>query len=246
MVTSEHILDLLGDEEPCPYLDGLTSRMQYKLIGNCTPETYANLLEHGWRRFGRVFFRPVCATCKECRSLRVDVGAFTVSRSMRRCWRVNRDLEVRLGRPRVTEERLALFERYHRSQTERKGWESRPATATSYRQGFVEGFESFGHELTFRDGERLVAVALLDRLPEAISAVYCYYDPDAKKRGLGVYSLLHHFSLATRTRVPWVYLGYWVEANPSLAYKARYRPHRVLEGRPDLDAAPVWSAPLVD
>lgn len=240
MYRTEHILELLGEQERCPYLPGETARMQYKVIEGCSEDTYMQLLEHGWRRFGRVFFRPTCAACTACKSLRVDVERFAPNRAMRRCWRANRDLRVRLGRPVVSAQRLALFARYHQAQAERKGWEARATSATSYYRGFVEGHQRFGHELTFHSRGALVAVALLDVLPRAISAVYCYYDPAAGARSLGVYSLLTHLALARRRDIPGLYLGYWVAANASLGYKARYRPHALLEGRPDDGEPAAW------
>ncbi len=216
--------------------------MQYKVIEGCSAETYQTLLEHGWRRFGRVFFRPICAACTACLSLRVDAEGFVPGRSRLRTWRRNQDLTVHLGRPTVTPDRMALFARYHAAQSQTKGWEPRPTTPEAYHRGFVEGFETFGYELTFHLGEKLLAVALLDRLPNAISAVYCYYDPDHARRGLGVNSVLHHVALARQQGIERVYLGYWVEENASLAYKAGYGPHELLVGRPETDAAAVWQA----
>jgi len=240
MSRNEHILELLGDEEQCPYLPDQQARMQYKVIGGCSEATYQRLLEHGWRRFGRVFFRPLCTACAACKSLRLDVRTFRTSRSMVRSWRRNRDLVVRMGMPVVDQERLQLFARYHAAQRVRHGWEQRLVTTESYHRGFVEGCEGFGRELTFRHGDRLLAVALIDLLPNAVSAVYCYYDPDQRQRGLGVSSVLHHIALARRRGASFVYLGFWVRDNASLAYKARYKPHALLAGRPDEHSEARW------
>jgi len=92
-----------------------------------------------------------------------------------------------------------------------------------------------------KDG-RLLGVALIDILPESISAVYCYYDPDLRQRGLGVFSVLQQLLLAKARGIGNLYLGYWVEGNQSMHYKARYRPHEILAGRPELDEAPRWAA----
>src|SRR3546814_14580297 len=35
----------------------------------------------------------------------------------------------------------------------------------------------------FRDGEQLLAVAVVDHLPRALSAVYTFFDPEAQARG---------------------------------------------------------------
>lgn len=214
--------------------------MCYRWIQGCAPETYLQLLEHGWRRFGRVFFRPVCAACRECRSLRVDVGSFTPNRSMRRTLARNQDLEVLVGRPRLTESHVDLYNRYHAEMTERKGWHESEIDAEEYYSTFVEGCESFGYEFLYFAAGKLAGVALVDVLPRAISAVYCYYEPELRSRGLGVFSVLRQIELARMLRIPHLYLGYLVRGNPSMLYKERYEPNEILDGRPGLGETPRW------
>ena len=235
--------ELLGDEEPCPYLPGLASRMRYRVFDTCPPETYEAMLVRGWRRFGRVFFRPACATCDACRGLRVDVGAFRPNRSMRRTWNKNRDVRVVLGRPRLSAHHMALYKKYHAAQHEHRGWVERVVGPEEYFQSFVDGAEDFGHELRFLVDDTLVAVALIDLLPNTISAVYCYYDPAQRNRALGIYSVLQHMALARERGLEQVYLGYWIEANASMRYKARYHPHTIIDGRPEDGETPRWYTP---
>jgi arginine-tRNA-protein transferase len=59
---------------------------------------------------------------------------------------------------------------------------------------------------------------------------------------LGVNSVLHHVALARQQGLQHVYLGYWVEQNASLAYKAGYGPHELLVDRPDEDGPECWQA----
>lgn len=238
----EIVHELTGDEEQCLYLPDQLSRMRYRVIDHCTPETYTELLQRGWRRFGRLFFRPMCSACRECRSLRVDVERFRPNRSMRRTLARNRDLRVGLRRAAVSDEHLELYDSYHRDMAGRKGWSEKSITLLSYYRTFVEGREDFGHEMLIFEGDRPVAVALLDILPTAISAVYCYYEPELRARALGVYSILRQIDLARARGVPHVYLGFWIEGNASMRYKTNYRPHEILEGRPGLDEQPVWPA----
>ncbi len=229
-----------GEEEPCVYLPDQLSRIRYRVIDYCTPETYTSLLERGWRRFGRIFFRPMCSPCTECRSLRVDVERFRPNRSMRRTLVRNRDLRVGLRRASVSDQHLELYDRYHDDMAERRGWSEKSITLLSYYRTFVEGRNDFGHEMLFFDGDRPVAVALVDLLPRAISAVYCFYEPELRSRSLGVYSVLRQIELARDRGVPHLYLGYLIEGNQSMRYKSRYRPHEILEGRPGLDEEPIW------
>lgn len=230
------------EDHPCPYIERQATT-DYRLAAECSAGTYEEMLRRGWRRFGRVFFRPACASCWECRSLRVDVAAFRRNRSMQRTWQRNQDLRVTFAHPTLSVDRLQLFERYHRAQQDRRGWVHRVTDATAYFQTFVDGGGDFGHELRFQLDDRLIAVALIDVLPEAISAVYCYYDPDLSERGLGVFSVLTQLELARRREIPYLYLGYWVEPNASMRYKAHYRPHEILEGRPTDEVEPRWSPP---
>lgn len=228
-----------GDEETCVYLPAQRARMRYRYIEGCPAPLYQQMLEQGWRRFGRMFFRPACALCQECRSLRVAVAEFQPSRSMRRNLRENRDLEVRVSRPAMSSEHLGLYRRYHRDMAQRRGWEDRGIDPLDYYRTFIEGYEGFGYELQVRLQRRLVAVALFDQVPEGLSAVYCFYDPRCRRRGLGVFAILQQVERARRLGLPWVYLGYFVAGNASMAYKARYRPHEMLDERRD-GGIPRW------
>ena len=236
----EIIRERIGEEEACSYLEGRRSRMRYRFIEHCGASTYERMLERGWRRFGTIFFRPVCQGCDECRSLRIEIESFRLSRSQRRVRRANGDLRVVLRPPSMSAEHLELYDRYHAAQSRRKGWPERRAEPFDYHMSFVAGHESFGHELLFFIEERLVMVSLVDVLPRALSAVYCYYDPDLGQRGLGVFSVLCQVELARRRGVAHLYLGYWVEDCPSMSYKARYLPHQILAGRPEWNERPRW------
>jgi arginine-tRNA-protein transferase len=83
-------------------------------------------------------------------------------------------------------------------------------------------------------------VALVDILPRAVSAVYAFYEPAQRRRALGVYSILCQIELARSRGIPDVYLGYRVTGNESMRYKAKYRPHELLVGRPEFNDQPDW------
>ena len=233
------MLDVV-QEHPCSYLPGRTARMRYRLMPDCPPATYEKLVSRGWRRFGATLFRPACRGCHECLSLRLDVAEFEPSRSQRRTLRKNADLTIVLRQASVTEEHLELYDRYHADMTERRGWEEKFLDPEGYHSTFVAGGVPFAHELLYFHEERLLGVALVDILPTSLSAVYCYYDPDERQRGIGVFSVLAQVELARQYNIPHVYLGYWIEGNRSMAYKCRYRPHQILSGRPPLEEAPEW------
>lgn len=235
------MLDVV-QEHGCSYLPGRTARMRYRLMPDCPPATYEKLVSRGWRRFGSTLFRPACRGCDECLSLRLDVEAFEPDRSQRRTLRRNEDLTIILRPASLSQQHLELYDRYHADMTGRRGWEEKFLDAEGYHSTFVAGGESFAHELLYLDGDRLLGVALVDILPTSLSAVYCYYEPEERQRGIGVFSVLAQVELARQRGIPHVYLGYLIQGNRSMAYKSRYRPHQILSGRPRLEETPEWRA----
>lgn len=140
----------------------------------------------------------------------------------------------------MTGEHLELYDRYHLDMTERKGWSEKSIDPFEYFHTFVDGRQDFGHELHYLHEGQLLGVALVDVLPSALSAVYCYYEPAQRSRGLGVYSVLQQILLAKALGAQHVYLGYWIENHRDMRYKARYRPHEILDERPAFDERPPW------
>lgn len=227
-------------EERCTYLPEQRAQLVYRRLEHCSPADYAALLERGWRRFGQVFFRPACLRCMACVSLRVDVEAFAPDRSMVRTLRRNRDLSILMRSPRISSAHLDLYQRYHDDMAARKGWETRGIDAYDYFDTFVAGAGRHAWEMLVFAGIELVSVALVDRLPHALSSVYCFYAPEHRDRGLGVFAVLSQIAWARELGLPYLYLGYRVEENPSMRYKARYRPHDLLDGRPEAGETPSW------
>jgi arginine-tRNA-protein transferase len=74
----------------------------------------------------------------------------------------------------------------------------------------------------------LVAVTLADLLSDGLSMVYSFFDPAIEKRSLGVFAILDHVRQAAVVRLPFVYLGYWVQGSTKMDYKANFRPMEVL------------------
>ncbi|MDY0121125.1 MAG: arginyltransferase, partial [Sulfurimonas sp.] len=54
-------------------------------------------------------------------------------------------------------------------------------------------------------------------------------------------SLYNQIRYARKYSKKWIYLGYYVQECPSLAYKAEYKPYLTLQGRPDLEKEYIWS-----
>ncbi|KIM11447.1 MAG: arginyl-tRNA-protein transferase [Sulfuricurvum sp. PC08-66] len=233
--------DTVIAKEKCSYLEDLEQTTHYKVIDQCDTQTCHELIERGWRRFGIMFFRPVCEGCTQCESVKIDVKNYTFSKSDRRVLRKNSDLRVVIGHPTLTHDHLMLHAKYHHHMHLKKGWDPVPTSTKHYYSSFIQGHESFGYEILYLHDNRLIGVDIVDVLPNGISSTYFFYDPAYEKRSLGRLSLLQQILIAKEKNLPWIYLGYYVEANDSLRYKAQYQPLLQLEGRPHIDEAYTWS-----
>jgi arginyl-tRNA--protein-N-Asp/Glu arginylyltransferase len=74
----------------------------------------------------------------------------------------------------------------------------------------------------------LAGAVLCDRLSDGLSLVYSFYDPELQDRSLGTHIILDHLAYAKSLRLPYVYLGYWIEGSRKMAYKARFLPQERL------------------
>lgn len=227
--------------EPCAYIPGNSQSIHYKIIHECSRKQCEALILRGWRRFGSMYFRPICQECRSCESLKIDVERYTFGKSERRILRKNSSLDTVIRHPTLTRDHLELFERYHRYKHHTRSWDEPKVDPKNYYASFVQGHGDFGFEILYFDDERLIAVDLIDILDEGISSLYCYYDPDYATHSLGRYTLLEQIRLAQRLGLKWIYLGYYVEQCQSLSYKGSYKPSLQLQGRPEEDETPLWN-----
>jgi arginine-tRNA-protein transferase len=225
----ESLFSFVVPPGPCGYLPDQNWSLEYEQFLNIRPEEYVQRMNQGWRRFGTMLFHPRCPACSACQSLRVLVDQFHPDRSQRRNRQANEGkIHLRIGEPSVSRPKLLLYDRYHAFQTATKGWPVRPAKdVPSYVESFVDNpFPT--REYCYYLGERLVGVGYVDDLPGGYSAIYYYYDPEERRRGLGTWNVLNIIEQAAARRIPYVYLGYYVVGSPSMSYKARFRAHDIL------------------
>ena len=79
-----------------------------------------------------------------------------------------------------------------------------------------------------RGAGALLAVALTDVLGDGLSMVYSFFDPEQASRSLGTFMILDHIERAKRMKLPYVYLGYWVNGSRKMDYKSRFLPQERL------------------
>jgi arginine-tRNA-protein transferase len=173
----------------------------------------------------------------------VVVDGFRLSKSQRRCLARNQEVRCSLHRPDTSSDQITLFNRYHDAMHALKGWPHRVTDIDEYTRSFLAGQFDFAHEMRFWHEDRLVGVGLVDITPWGMSSVYFYHDPDWRPEAPGVYSMLRELLFARDQAIPHHYLGYWISACASMAYKSNYGPHELLQAYVEMDQEPSWALP---
>lgn len=229
----------MEEARPCAYLSDQKASLEYRLMVNVSPDELEALLLRGWRRFGPAYFRPACKPCGECVSIRLDVTRFEPTASQKRALRRSRRFRVEIGKPGVDAARLELHAAWHGTREAVRGWDPSTLTEEEYATQFSFP-SSTGREMAWYDGDKLVAVSLLDVTPHCVSAAYFFYHPDIARLSPGIGNVLRCVQLAKELGAQHLYLGYRVQDCASLQYKGSFSPHELLEGRPAMFEAPVW------
>ncbi|WDR02995.1 arginyltransferase [Devosia algicola] len=217
---------------PCPYLPDRRERKLFThLTGRRASALHHLLSENGFRRSQNLIYRPACEGCNECRSVRIVANDFSPSARFRRVLRTNADINVTTCPPVASSEQYDLFKRYLETRHEGGGMTQMSYADYEY---MVEDTPVQSAVVEYRladdPNQRLVAVALTDIMPDGLSMVYSFYDPDLQHRGLGNFLILDHVSQTRAAGLQYVYLGYWVKDSQKMAYKAQFSPLEVQSG----------------
>lgn len=215
-------------EHPCGYLPEHQARNAVADPDVMEHSLYSQLVNLGFRRSGDHVYRPNCAGCAECRSLRIPAAAFRPNRSQQRTWRKNQDLTIRRSAAAFDGDHYRLFKRYLRARHPNGGMDE---TALDSYLSLLGPDWSGASLYELRLAGRLLAVAVVDRLQQGLSAVYSFFEPEAAARSLGIYAILLQIAEARQLGLPWVYLGYWVRDCRKMAYKANFQPCEVFLGQ---------------
>lgn len=219
----------MTNASPCPYLPGRTERKVFtELNGQHAGELNDALGRIGFRRSQNVAYRPSCADCAACVSVRIVNGEFRPNATQRRLLRRNEDLVVTACKPLATAEQFNLLRRYLAVRHPGGGMTEMDDVdyADMVEQTPVDTYV-IEYRLPAESGRqgRLIGACLTDRQADGLSMIYSFYDPQIEDRqGLGSYIILDHVLRAQQAGLPYVYLGYWVEGSARMAYKVRYKP----------------------
>lgn len=185
------------------------------------PELYGDFNRHGFRRSGDLIYRPHCRDCTACVPVRIPTHDFTPTRGQRRVWRKNVDVQMSVGEPQFKQEHFELFLRY---QEQRHPGSSMGNPNPEKYMRFLVGRQIKTQFVEMKADNSLLGVAVVDLLPDGVSAVYTFYEPNLPARGLGVFAVLWEIEYTRGLGLPWVYLGYWIKDSPKMAYKMNYQP----------------------
>lgn len=226
--TSVSVTLYVGVPHQCSYLENETTTL-YIIDPQFSMNSafYGGLLAQGFRRSGDMVYRPGCEKCHACIPARIPATYYKANRSQKRTCKVNRDIDIRYrSQAGFSDVHFELYNRYLESRHQESGM-------AEHTQEQMEQFLgcSWG-ETELIEGwldDQLVMVAVTDRTPNALSALYTFFDPQLHKRSLGTFGILCQLERCTQLGLPWLYLGYWIENCRKMSYKQAFKPIELLQ-----------------
>ncbi|KAK6500832.1 Arginyl-tRNA--protein transferase 1, variant 2 [Arthrobotrys conoides] len=143
--------------------------------------------------------------------------------------------EIVLEENNFTEEKYQLFEHYqkkiHNDEASEGGFK-RFLCANPFKPPYSvdDKGRKIGayHQCYYLDG-RLIAMAVLDLLPDCVSGVYFMYHTDFSQWSFGKLSAVREIALAEEGGYEYYYMGYYIHSCPKMRYKCEYQPAEILD-----------------
>jgi arginine-tRNA-protein transferase len=226
---NEQALERIQFYVTAPYACGyLPEQLSQSLIA--TPQhlvngyQYSGLIQLGFRRSGQFVYRPHCEGCRACISVRLPVAEFQASRSQKRALKQHQSLEVLINRPNFDESQFNLYQAY---QASRHQGAEKEEGSDQYRDFLIQSnVDSLS--ISFLLNGQLKIVSIVDIVEDGVSAVYTFYDTQDTQASYGTYSILWLIEWCKQLGLPYLYLGYWIQDSPKMAYKRNFMPQEAL------------------
>jgi len=195
---------------------------------------YSGLIQQGFRRSGKFTYRPHCENCCACIPVRIPVADFVANRSQKRASKQHKNLTTHILPVGFRDGHYDLYHAYQRARHNTSVDEKDQAVEPDS----IEQFQNFLCEsnidsvmVEFRENDELTMVSVIDIVQDGISAVYTFYDTSQTKSSYGTYNILWQIEWAKLLNLPYLYLGYFIQESPKMAYKTQYKPlQKLIEG----------------
>ena len=206
----------------CPYLPECIFVQDYFFARDLDEHEYGVLLNAGWRRFGKYFFRPNCPGCRKCIPIRIDVWALTPTGSQRRVISRGKNIRMEAVTPAASDEAWRVYRNHSAGQF------GRESNRKDFEQTFYDNVVP-SLQTEYRLEDKLIALGFLDISDEGMSSVYFAFDPEWAKYSSGILSVFREAELVRLSGKRWYYMGYWVPECQSMDYKANYISHQLYD-----------------
>lgn len=215
----------LSQPLPCSYLPEQNEQLLVAMDEICfNPIYFEQLLAMGFRRSGDQVYRPHCPSCQKCKPLRVLCSLFSPSKSQKR--KINyakNHYQVKYSHI-VKDEYFTLYDRYIR--VRHSDGSMYPPDKKQYESFLLCSWLPITYiELWCED--KLIAVAVTDQLPNAMSAIYTFFDPQHQQAGLGAIMIMEQIKLCQQMSKAYLYLGFQIDECAKMNYKNQYKPHQI-------------------
>jgi arginyl-tRNA--protein-N-Asp/Glu arginylyltransferase len=218
----------LTPEIACPYLSEQKERLGLVIDAPfLSQEGYDLLIQQGFRRTGDNIYRPYCKSCQACQSLRVNVKDFMPSKSQKRHLKQLAKLKM-IFKHKLDANWFSLYERY--INLRHHTGSMYPANKTN----FIDFTHSQWQKVMFMhlyENEQLIAIAVTDVVSSGLSALYTFFEP-THPYSLGSLCILAQLAKTKQLDLPWLYLGFQIDACQTMKYKTKFKPHeRFIKGK---------------
>lgn len=183
-----------------------------------TPAQLDDLLANGWRHFGPHFFRYNLGIyndeIRRIIPLRIRLSEFRLSKSQKRVLSRNKDVAVRIEPVDITSEVKVLFHRHKRR------FKQHPPDSL---YSFISEDPALEPSTTFQQSvrmdDRLLAAGFFDIGENAVSGIYTSFEPDERRRSLGIFTILKEIEYAMLNGKEFYYQGYCYSGSSFYDYK---------------------------